>query len=262
MASFNRSFFFFFITVILSTLLLSTQQIHARESFFFHKFQRDRNPSSVPVEATHEKTSVELPPKKEQQEPSFVPESENGYGLYGHETTYDNKNNNNNNEEFKYEENVNYEPSNTPTSLSQADDESYNLDKYSKDNEYYNNNNNDNNENYYNSNAFGRERSKGYNSYNNEEEERQGMSDTRFMEKGKYFFDPNDDKNHGDMYKKHYRNKPSYQVNNYNSFRQNNNEENGFQDPYNSPKWEKNTMNEQEQEQEFGGEEQQEQFAP
>ncbi|XP_010540466.1 PREDICTED: protein E6-like [Tarenaya hassleriana] len=237
MASFTRSFFFFFITI--STLLLSTQ-IHARESYFFHKFQRDnahdKNPSFVPLEANQKTTSVDVLPEKE--------EEQQGYGLYGHQTTYDNN-----------EENPNYEPYNAQ-GLSQNEEYSY-----SKDKENYNNNNGKN-YNSYNSNGYGGERSSEYNSYNNNNAERQGMSDTRFMENGKYYYDVNDENNHGDLYKKHYSRNPSYAVSNYDRFGQNNGERNSFQDPYNS-KWEKNMMmNEQGQEEEFGEEQQDDQFVP
>ncbi|CAL9216557.1 unnamed protein product [Arabidopsis halleri] len=320
--SIRTSLFFFFTTLV----LLSTQ-IHARDSYFFGKFHRespkDQNPNSfIPLE-TSEKTTVEesVPNKKEQeQDPTFVPESENGYGLYGHETTY-----NNNKEEFnnnnKNDEKVNSKTFSTP-SLSETEEsfnnydekypnkaESYGTNGYN--NEEFNNNNNNNNnkydanfkeefnnnkydENYakeefnnnnnnnnykydanfkeesfpennedskrnvYNSNAYGTEleRETPYKGYSHNLE-RQGMSDTRFMEKGSYYYDLYNDRNHGHYYRKPHTKSPAgyysspatetnYEQQSY-SYGNNNNEENSFKDPYNS-KWEKNMMNEQPEE--------------
>ncbi|KAF8107871.1 hypothetical protein N665_0116s0076 [Sinapis alba] len=244
MAFSTRSSIFFF-----TTLVLFSTQINARDSYFFGKFHRespkDQNPNNVLPLETSEKTTVEesFPNKKEQEvlDPTFLPESENGYGLYGHETTYnDNKDEFNNN---KYDEKVNGETFSTP-SLSETEESYNNYDeKYPKktesydNNEEFNNNNNkydenvkeesysENNEDkrsFYNSNAYGTEleRETPYKGYSHKME-RQGMSDTRFMEKGNYY----------QSY--------SYGNNNYNS-----EEEKSFKDPYNS-KWEKNMMNEQ-----------------
>ncbi|CAN7093887.1 unnamed protein product [Brassica rapa subsp. narinosa] len=134
--------------VCFTTLVLLSTQINARESYFFGKFHRespkDQNPNNVLPLETSEKTTVEesFPSKKEQeQDPTFVPESENGYGLYGHETTYNNNNkeefNNNNN---KYDEKFNGETFSTP-SLSETE-ESYNNyeENYPKKTESYDNN--------------------------------------------------------------------------------------------------------------------------
>ncbi|KFK44714.1 hypothetical protein AALP_AA1G293300 [Arabis alpina] len=319
MAFSTRTSLFFFFTAL---VLLSTQ-IHARESYFFGKFHRenapkDTNPNNVHPLETSEKTTVEeqsIPNKNEQeQDPSFVPESENGYGLYGHETTY-----NDNKEEFnknnKYDEKVNGETFSTP-SLSETEESynnkydeqypkkteqsfdrnGYNNDVFTNNNKYeekypkkteqryennvynneeFNNNNkkydenvkeesySENNEdkgNFYNSNAYGTEleRETPYKGYSHNLE-KQGMSDTRFMEKGNYYYDLYNDRNHGHYYKKSHQKSPSgYYTspttdnnNNYEqaySYNNNNNEEEKtFKDTYNS-KWEKNMMNEQPEE--------------
>ncbi|CAE5958731.1 unnamed protein product [Arabidopsis arenosa] len=315
--SIRTSLFFFFTTLV----LLSTQ-IHARDSYFFGKFHRestkDQNPNSfIPLE-TSEKTTVEesVPNKKEQeQDPTFVPESENGYGLYGHETTYNNNkeefNNNNKNDEkvnsktfstpslSETEESFNNYDEKYPTKTESYGTNGYNNEEFNNNNnkydanfkeefnnnkydenyakEEFNNNNNykydenvkeesfpenneDNKRNVYNSNAYGTEleRETPYKGYSHNLE-RQGMSDTRFMEKGSYYYDLYNDRNHGHYYRKSHSKSPagyysspatetnydqqSYSYGNNN----NNNEENSFKDPYNS-KWEKNLMNEKPEE--------------
>ncbi|XP_010460635.1 PREDICTED: probable ATP-dependent RNA helicase ddx42 isoform X2 [Camelina sativa] len=160
MAFSTRSSLFFFFT----TLILLSTQIHARDSYFFGKFHRDspkdQNPNNVLPLETSEKTTVDesIPNKKEQeQDPTFVPESGNGYGLYGHETTYnDNKEEFNNNN--KYDDKVNSKTFSTP-SLSETEESFNNYDeKYPKDTESYGSNGynneefNNNNNNKYNAN--------------------------------------------------------------------------------------------------------------
>ncbi|KAJ0229374.1 F36 [Hirschfeldia incana] len=303
MAFSTRSSIFFFTTLV----LLSTQ-INARDSYFFGKFHRespkDQYPNNVLPLETSEKATVEesFPKKKEKElDPTFLPDSENGYGLYGHETTYNNNkeefnNNNNNNNNKNDDEKFNGETFSTP-SLSETEEsynnndqmypkktESYENNRYN--NEEFNNNNkyddnvkeesfSENNEDkrsFYNSNAYGTEseRETPYKGYSHNMEERQGMSDTRFMEKGNYYYDLYNDRNHGHFYRKHHQKIPSgyysspatensydqsysYGNNNYNS-----EEEKNFKDPYNS-KWEKNMMNEQPEE---SVQEQGDQFKP
>ncbi|KAJ4894751.1 hypothetical protein Rs2_21545 [Raphanus sativus] len=112
-------------------------------------------------------------------------------------------------------------------------DENFNEESYSE--------NNEDKRSFYNSNAYGTEleRETPYKGYGHNLE-RQGMSDTRFMEKGNYYYDLYNDRNHGHFYRKPHQKSPngySYGNNNYNS-----EEEKSFKDPYNS-KWEKNMMN-------------------
>uniref|UniRef100_A0A1J3I3J3 Protein E6 n=1 Tax=Noccaea caerulescens TaxID=107243 RepID=A0A1J3I3J3_NOCCA len=295
MAFSTRSSLFFFFT----TLALLSTQINARDSYFFGKFHResskDQNPNNVLPLETSEKTTVEesIPNEKEQeQDPTFVPESGNGYGLYGHETTYNNKEEFNNNN--KYDDKVNGETFSTP-SLSETE-ESYNSydEKYPKKAERYNNNrynneefnnnkydenvkeesfsgNNEDKRSFYNSNAYGTEleRETPYKGYSHNLE-KQGMSDTRFMEKGKYYYDLYNAKNHGHFYRKPHQKSPAGyytapatesnydQTYSYGNNNNNNEEEKSFKDPYNS-KWENNMMNEQPEE---FVEEQVDQFKP
>ncbi|CAN8291013.1 unnamed protein product [Cochlearia groenlandica] len=326
------SLFLFFTTLV---ILLSTQT-HARDSYFFGKFHRDSSKDQNPLETT-EKTTLDesLPNKKDQeqeQDLTFVPESENGYGLYGHETTYNNKEDFNNDNK-KYNEKVNGHESFSTPSLSEKEETTYNNyeEKYPRktnsydNNGYYNNEEEFNNNNkkfdekvnghetfstpslrekeestynnydenyapkktyngyynnneeefngdnkyderakeeeskYYNTNAYygtELEREAPYKGYNDEHNnlERQGMSDTRFMEKGNYYYDLYNDKNHGHYYKKPHRKSPagyytspattensfdqSYSYGNKNNEEE---EEKGFKDPYNAT-WEKNVM--------------------
>ncbi|KAF3559316.1 hypothetical protein F2Q69_00017249 [Brassica cretica] len=240
------------------TLLPFSTQINARESYSFGKFQReypkDQNPNNLQTNETSE---------QDDQNPPFMPQSENGYGLYGQETIYNNNEDQFNNK--KYDENVNYDDSFSTPSLSQTQ-ESYKTygDSYPKTTESYNENNKDTSY-YENSNGYGpenreKEAYKGYgnnverqrmsdksyyensNGYGPEKREkeaykgyrnnveRQGMSDTRFMANGKYYYDLDDDRNHGRFYQKHYYN---YKPTNYN-------EDSSFKNSYSS----KNMMNE------------------
>ncbi|KAJ0259819.1 E6-like protein [Hirschfeldia incana] len=273
----SRLFFVFLALTLFST------QINARDSYSFGKSQREypkeQNPNNLQTNETSE---------QEDQNPPFMPQTENGYGLYGQEATY-----NSNEDQFKnkkYDENVNYDDSFSTPSLSETQ-ESFKTygDNYPKTTESYDENNKDSSF-YENSNGYGPEKRekeayKGYYSNNVERQrmsdksnyennkdssyyenyngyepekvekeaykgyrnnvERQGMSDTRFMANGKYYYDLDDDRNHGRFYQKHYYN---YNPTNYN-------EDSSFKKPYSS----KNMMNEQS---EMFGEGQGNQFTP
>ncbi|XP_068470072.1 protein E6-like [Phaseolus vulgaris] len=66
--------------LFLTTLLFSLQ-LHARESQFFSKVTPLNNLKQT--EITNNEASLNKP---EQQQPVFLPQTENSYGLYGHET--------------------------------------------------------------------------------------------------------------------------------------------------------------------------------
>jgi hypothetical protein len=230
--------FFFFLT-----LLLFFTQINARDSYSFGKFQRenpkDQNRNNLVPVQTNEKN------EQDDQNPTFLPESGYGYGLYGHETTY------NNNEELnnkKYEENVNYGDSFSTPSLSQTQEPYKNYEEnYPKTTESYDDSSKDTSY-YENSNGYGtekREKETYDKSYSNNVE-RQGMSDTRFMANGNYYFDLDDDRNHGRFYQNHHYN---YNPTGYNE------KDSSFKNQYSS----KNMMNQQS---EMSGEEQGDQFTP
>lgn len=219
---------FFFLT-----LLLFFTQINARDSYSFGKFQRenpkDQSPNNLFPGQTNEKT------EQDDQNPTFIPESGNGYGLYGHETTTYN-----NNEELnskKYEENVNYDDSFSTPSLSQTQEAYKNYEEnYPKTSvESYDDNSKD--ASYYeNSNGYGTEKreKEAYKSYSNNVE-RQGMSDTRFMANGNYYFDLDDNRNHGRFYQKHhYNSNPTGYTE----------KDSGFKNPYNSKNMRQNQQSE------------------
>ena len=75
MASFSNVFSFLFFTTLLSSL-----QINARDSQFFSKVAHANNGEETQLLNKEETVS------KAEQEPVFVPETDNSYGLYGHES--------------------------------------------------------------------------------------------------------------------------------------------------------------------------------
>ncbi|KAK8524486.1 hypothetical protein V6N13_015506 [Hibiscus sabdariffa] len=215
---------------LLFLFALFTIQIHARE--FFSKIPREKE------------STVSLPNKEEQQEPRFSPETQNGYGLYGHEAETNTKEtyepyvtpvkfhpdepynmipaskNSNTNTKDSYFYSKSAEESTEKENLGEArftekgwsTEENQNN---NNNNNYYNGNNEEtmftekgwstnenNNNNYYNGNneynknAYGesmftekgwstKENNNNNNNVNNYHNgEKQGMSDTRFLENG------------------------------------------------------------------------------
>lgn len=209
-------------------------EIQARESQFFSKVTNVNNDAK---ETTTVVPNKEETLTKHEQQPVFIPQTQNGYGLYGHESG-------------QFPPTTTTPTPTTTTSLTNVkaapyttipttttnnnapfktvfeDDES--LNKYLNSNQNYNynpnpnpnnNNNNQNNEFYYNNNAYHASQNglrdsrltqrggyttlanqnnynnnNGANSYSNAE--RQGMSDTRFLENGKYYYDLNLENNY------------------------------------------------------------------
>ncbi|KAI5661721.1 hypothetical protein M9H77_21044 [Catharanthus roseus] len=105
-------------------------------------------------------------------------ESDNPYGLYGN----DNEENEFLDQEFNGEKLTEY-----------ANGEKYNN---NNNNGYVNNNNNGYSSNLYDNMGWSNSNygNKGYNNNRYESDEKQGMSDTRSLEKGKYYYTPNQDK--------------------------------------------------------------------
>lgn len=178
MASYAKHIPFLFLTFLCLSL-----HIQARESKFFSKVTKNNViGSKTPILETP--TSAPAPAPE-----SSDTLSENGYGLYGRDDS----------SEF---------PTTTPTTITAtfttANEENEALNEeleknrkyetsYATNNNYYNNNNQYPNGNY-NNNGYN---NNGYNSNNNNNyyndgygEEKQGMSDTRFLEKGRYHYDP------------------------------------------------------------------------
>lgn len=224
-----------YISFLFFTTLLLPLQITARDSQFFSKVTHFNNNNN-------KETTTELPNKegpvtntnKPEQQPAFIPETENSYGLYGHDsdplpstttptttnaapftTTY---------QPYKTQ----FEDTNKyPNNHKYYNNDAYNTKYYNKDafgnnqnelseakyteeegyNSMENQNNNNNNQKYYFNNNAANERfysnnnNNNYNAANNRYNgERQGMSDTRFMEGGKYFYDLNYEKYNPTLY--------------------------------------------------------------
>ncbi|GFS46337.1 hypothetical protein Acr_00g0101550 [Actinidia rufa] len=145
------------------------------------------------------KETIEVPNKeqgyvtKQEQEPSFIPDTQNGYGIYGHESgqfpptttktttalPYTTPNNNNNNYYYHNEAYVSDPQGMSDTRF---------IGKAYTTTAAAANNNNDNN-NYYNgANNYYNTQQQPNNYYNTQ---KQGMSDTRYLENGKYYYDGN-----------------------------------------------------------------------
>ncbi|XP_008811917.2 protein E6-like [Phoenix dactylifera] len=180
--------------VFLLFLASSSLRIHARESRFFMKTTRPEDPK----EATR---ITEETPAVKTEEPRTIPPvrglSGRGYGLYGHgqeqftPTTATNYYNNNN-----YYSNNNARPNaNTfPSSFPDAElaSESYDNGGYNYGNHFNNANNSPSKF----SNEEFNSRSYETKQYNNYVDNKQyGMSDTRFLENGRYFYDVNGERN-------------------------------------------------------------------
>ncbi|XP_042488229.1 protein E6-like [Macadamia integrifolia] len=212
--------------------LLSSIQIHARESQFFSKVTRvnssstttNNNNSNAATEEkeTHELTpeSTEEPSHAQEEEPSFTPQNQNGYGLYGHGSEQFSSNSVND---------AYYTPSNFPqkTHTQQYQQKSFSTgyptnyigydtkqqaktDTSYVDTAYLNN---------YNGYATKQQRKSDtsyvdmayLNNYNGNEMKQQGMSDTRFLENGKYYYGNNNNQNlYQDQYETHKQNQNGY----------------------------------------------------
>ncbi|CAJ1961760.1 unnamed protein product [Sphenostylis stenocarpa] len=210
-----------YISFLLFTTLFLALQISARDSQFFSK---------VSHFDTNNVKETELPNKeapevnKVEQQPPFIPETENSYGLYGHDeynqvpsttttknsasyttptsyhpykTEFEDNNKYFNNDAYnnrftetgynnkKYYKKDSYRGDQYQLSDAKYTEEGYNNNKYNNyqnDNQKYYSNDADNHK-YYNNNFNGNG-----NSYNGE---KQGMSDTRFLHGGRYFYDLN-----------------------------------------------------------------------
>ncbi|MED6144788.1 hypothetical protein PIB30_018829 [Stylosanthes scabra] len=209
------------ISLLFFTTLVFSLQANARESQFFSKVPHFNNnlkeTEVVPI------PNNEAPVKKEQVA-EFIPETDNSYGLYGHESGLNPPSSTTTTTPTTSFEPYKSESEETSNEFTNNNNYySFNKDSYSsKQNELsdarlarnsYSSNNNYNNYFYDNTkddNGFSDKKytEGGYNSpmenqnsnnqkyyYNNNNNgERQGLSDTRFMEGGKYFYDVNSDK--------------------------------------------------------------------
>ncbi|KAF9611607.1 hypothetical protein IFM89_033611 [Coptis chinensis] len=217
-------FLFFFI---------SSPQIHARENQFFSKVSRDNTNTNINsgnnnVEVTELSPKKSISSHKQDEQPSFTQENHNGYGLYGRDMDQEagfaysstpqkstEEYNGGENSEYMFNNAIPYNSNNnnqeagfTYSSTPQKSTKEYNGGENS---EYMFNNgipyNSNNNDNHYNGFETRQKRMKGnngYYNYNNKNQypnQQQGMSDTRFLENGRYYYDLNDETLHGQAYK-------------------------------------------------------------
>ncbi|GAU23608.1 hypothetical protein TSUD_385970 [Trifolium subterraneum] len=208
-----------YISFLLLTTLLLPLQTTARDSQFFSKVTHFNKETKIP---NKEESSVT---NKPEEQPPFIPQNENSYGLYGHEsdhlpstaattTTTTNSNfedtnnyqNDNNNKYYNNDAyNTKYYNKDTfGNNQNELSDTKYNEEGYNSMMEKQNSNNN--NQNYHFNNNAANERSfynnnNNYNGGNNMYNgEKQGMSDTRFLEGGKYYYDVEYEKYNPTMY--------------------------------------------------------------
>ncbi|XVE51388.1 hypothetical protein DITRI_Ditri02bG0036000 [Diplodiscus trichospermus] len=166
---------------ILSVLFaVFSVQIHAREFF-----------SKIPSVNNNEKETTAIPQTRVQ-EPRFIPETQNGYGLYGHESGQ-------------------LPPSTTTTTTKETYEPYVTPVKYHPDEPYNSipaSNHNNKNTFYYNKDAYestsGQQNlgkaeftEKGWSIKENQNSngEKQGISDTRYLENGRYYYDVKNENN-------------------------------------------------------------------
>ncbi|KAK7412378.1 hypothetical protein VNO78_03834 [Psophocarpus tetragonolobus] len=195
-----------YISFLFFSALLLPLQITARDSQYFSKVTHLDN-NNVKETQLPNKEAPEV--NKAEQQPPFIPETENSYGLYGHDdesnqvpstttpssyhpsntndvynTRFTQTGYNNNN---RYYSKDSYGGNQYELSDTKYNEEGYNNKYYNSyqnnDQKYYNNDAANDNYYYHNNN----------NNYNANKDryngEQQGMSDTRFLEGGRYFHD-------------------------------------------------------------------------
>ncbi|KAK4271615.1 hypothetical protein QN277_020284 [Acacia crassicarpa] len=217
------------ISLLLLTTLFMSLQIHARDSQFFSKVTHVTIPATTNnnnnVVKETELSKREEPVNKPEQEPSFMPETESSYGLYGHESgqfaptttttykpyktepeqhtdKYPTSNNNNYHYNNNYKTDAYGRNQNEFNSMAnQNSNHKYDYNNAAND-RYFDNNKNANNDRYFYDNyATKNSYVTNNNAANNRYKvDRQGMSDTRFMEGGKYFYDINSEKYDSALY--------------------------------------------------------------
>ncbi|GMH19533.1 hypothetical protein Nepgr_021374 [Nepenthes gracilis] len=227
MANFSAKF----LSLFLPTLLLSLQA-NARDSQFFSKVTREST-RTVPTtgdgyfDGSKNVQESQVPTKEdatlnklEEQQPSFIPQTtQNGYGLYGHETglfppsttdtattnAYEQQNTAANlPHKAQFDEPLNNAYVTTTTTTDNRlknNDNLYNMDSFetkqhdSTNSFYYKKNGGGN----YSPQLQGDEFGNNYN-YNERQQQQQGLSDTRFLDNGKYYPDIDAENNVGKNY--------------------------------------------------------------
>ncbi|XP_042482105.1 protein E6-like [Macadamia integrifolia] len=223
-----------YLSFLFLLFLISSLQIHARDSQFFSKVTREDNNTNNKNTAAgaaikeNELPESEEPTHTQDDEPSFRPQNHKGFGLYGQGSEQFSTNSVNDayftptTEQYtpqNYEEksfNKGYYPTNNYNYNGYENKQQGMRDTSFMDTAYNNNNNNNNNYNNYNNYRYGSKqqgmRDSRYvdtsylnNNYDNGNEmKKQGMSDTRFLENGKYFYDVNNEEVYHDSYHNQY----------------------------------------------------------
>ncbi|XP_057498209.1 protein E6-like isoform X1 [Actinidia eriantha] len=225
MAASAKHFSFLFCLALFSTL-----HAHARDSQFFSKVTTPTT-TTTPAAIANPNEKVEFPNNepplsKQEQEPNFIPDTQNGYGLYSQET-----------DQFPPTTTTN--PASTASNLPYKTEyeQPYDDDKQAyvtkpqgmsdarfMDRGYTNNNNkrayvtnpqgmsdtrfmdrgyttSTNNNNYYMNKGYNTAATDNYyNGGHNYNPQQQGMSDTRFLENGRYFYDIQSENNYNNGY--------------------------------------------------------------
>lgn len=188
-----------YISFLFFTTLLLPRQTLARDSQFFSKlthFNNNNNNKETEVVPKKELPVTNMP---QEQQPAFITETKNSYGLYGHDSeTENNKYYNNDAYNTKYHNKDVFVNNQNELSDTKYTEEGYNSMENQNKNNYFNNNaaneryyHNNNNNNNYNNDVANNDMYHG---------EKQGMSDTRFLEGGKYFYDLNYEKFNPTLY--------------------------------------------------------------
>ncbi|PSS24618.1 hypothetical protein CEY00_Acc09533 [Actinidia chinensis var. chinensis] len=206
--------------------LFSSLHAHARESQFFSKVT---TPATANPKETVEVPNNEQPLSKQEQDPNFIPDTQNGYGLYSQETdqfpptTTTNPPSTASNLPYKTESEQPYDDDVKQAYVTNPQGMS---DTRFMDRGYTNNNNkrayvtnpqgmsdtrfmdrgyttstSTNNNNYYMNKGHSTAATDNYyNGGHNYNPQQQGMSDTRFLENGRYFYDIQSENNYNNGY--------------------------------------------------------------
>ncbi|KAF9672380.1 hypothetical protein SADUNF_Sadunf11G0035800 [Salix dunnii] len=194
---------------VLFLLAIFSVQIHARESRFFSKVSAaTATPSTSTTINNNNAQDKTLPSKEDEEsskqelEPAFIRDNQNGYGLYGQEstqfptttklaaapytsTTYQPYKTQNQESLTNYptDTTTNTNPNTKYYSNNAYEEQQQNFGETSLEESGYTSTGNQNGNSYYYS---------GANGYSNDE--KHGMSDTRYLEKGKYYYDVKNEK--------------------------------------------------------------------
>ncbi|XVF40447.1 hypothetical protein PTKIN_Ptkin01aG0114300 [Pterospermum kingtungense] len=216
---------------ILILFALFSMQIHARE--FFSKIPSVNNNEKEHESYIPDNQKTSLPNReektvgKQEQEPRFIPETENGYGLYGHESSQLPLSTTNTRETYEpYVTPVRYHPDEPYNSIPESSNNNENT-------RYYNKNSYETEERNFGEARFTEKGWSNEENKNNNNGEKKGMSDTRYLENGRYYHDVKAENNY---YPNQYENsrgvasRNEYNENRYNNMGRYNQNQEEFQE--------------------------------